>query len=298
MFGPNNKPDYHHRGNQFKELYSELERYFLELAKLDSTEWRVFFITGSGTLANEIMMHSVVDKIRVSTNGHFSDRFRDYLTQHDKIQRDAVTGSSYNVIGCVYETSESKYNENVDIPRASSVALVLADCVSSFPYYGIPDNVDMWTTVSGKQLGCNPGISMVVVKKDVFYSGLIKPIEDSYLSLSRYATYADQSQTPNTPAINLMEELLENLKNNFNTRHIHLTIDERRKKILELLPPDSVIGEGPVLTLTIDDYRVEGLVFEFDLYNNSSKGPQIFLWSGDDSSYESLYAELKRRFKE
>lgn len=296
MFGPNNKPDYHHRGDQFKELYSDLEESFLGVAGLDSTEWRVFFITGSGTLANEIMMHSVVNKIRVTTIGHFSDRFRAYLNQHNKQQRDFVTGEPYNAIGCVYETSESNYNKNIKPANDSSITLVLADCVSSFPYYDIPDDVDMWTTVSGKQLQCSPGISMVVVKKDVFYSGLIKPIEDSYLSLARYATFADQFQTPNTPAINLFKELLESLKN-FNTRHISLTIDERRKKILELLPLNSVMGEGPVLTLKNNNSKIDNLVIRFDLYNNSSNGPQIFLWSGDDLDYESLYAELKRVFK-
>ena len=298
MFGPNNKPKFHHRGDQFQELYYELEEYFLTLANLDPLEWRVIFITGSGTVANEIMCHSVVPDINVITHGHFSSRFRNYLDYVGKLTTDSENGQ----VAVLYETSESNYKKDL-ITRSSNSKpkIVLADCVSAFPYYDIPDEVDIWTTVSGKQLGCHPGISMVVLKKELVYSGLIKPIEPSYLSLAKYLDYSDRWQTPNTPAISLMEELVTALQE-FDVRKYRKMIDDRREKILELIGGQiESVGEGPVLTLKLDKdgfipLNMTHLINHFDLYNHSSGGPQIFLWSGDDEQYDELYKFLKKEF--
>lgn len=281
MFGPNNIPEIHHRESAFEELYAETKQNFLKLAKLDPLLWDVFFITGSGTCAIETMLYSLSDDVSISSMGHFSDRAMAYLKENNK-----YATTSKNVYKVIYETAASEYNNKSEV--------TVGDCVSSFPYY--KPQGDIWATVSSKQLGCSPGLSVVCVKKDLWYTGRLNPANGSYMSLGKYKIKDLINQTPHTPAIGLLREFNTKLAT-FDVGSHKAMIDSRREEIIKHIPKEFIIGEGPVVTIKNVHYTTEQLMSELDLYNNSSTGPQIFLWSGTDEQYKKLYSTLERIYK-
>lgn len=299
MFGPNNKPEIHHREKSYAELHRDTKEAFLKLAQLDGNIWDVFFITGSGTCAIESMLYSVTRLVTVASYGHFSDRASDYLAQTNNGWPGKRGPVVYNVL---YETSESKLN-NGSLAYSSdgegeptiTPKLVITDAVSAFPYYR-PSGTSIWATVSSKQLGCAPGLSVVVMRKSLWYDGTMKVADASYMSLAKYKLKDDINQTPHTPAISLMREFNHAL-HTFNIDKHRKMIDSRRKEIVKHIPDEFLIGEGPVVTIKNVHYTTQRLVTELDLYNNSSIGPQIFLWSGTDEQYDQLYKTLERIYK-
>ncbi len=306
MFGPNHTPEIHHRETAFEELYADTQAAFCKVANLDPRKWDVFFITGSGTCAIESMLYSVNENITVATTGHFSSRASLYLLGAEK--RAVGTRGPYAYM-VQYETAESKYSDPDlnygTVPPAGCAKedewiykllpqLVISDCVSAFPYY--KPRGDMWATVSSKQLGCAPGLSVVCMKKDLWYTGIMNPADASYMSLAKYKVKDDINQTPHTPAITLMREFEHKLRF-FKVDDHRRMIDARRKEILKHVPEDIIIGEGPVVTIKNNTLETRRLVRELDLYNNSSDGPQIFLWSGTDDQYDKLYETLEKIYK-
>ena len=294
MFGPNNEPSIHHREEAFEELYIDTQQKFCRLARLDEKIWDVFFITGSGSCAIETMLYSVTKPLVVATQGHFSNRVLNYLAQ-TKTDGPKTRGEYQYVV--TYETATSQFNKASTTYNGEilpiDVKLTVTDCVSSFPYYD-PQG-DMWATVASKQLGCSPGLSIIVMKKELWYNDIIKPADASYMSLAKYKIKDDIHQTPHTPAISLLQDLNKKLDKFDVTTHRKM-IDKRREKILSMLPPNLIIGDGPVVTIKNNNYKTTELVMRTGLYNNSSAGPQIFLWSGTDEQYEELYKELEKVF--
>ena len=287
MFGPNQKPDFSHREQKFEALYAETEETFRSFAGLSKDEWDVFFVTGSGTCALETVLYSFSRRLKVVTSGHFSSRIAEYLQLNDKL----TDTSDGNVVAVQFETASCQHN---DITSRNDT-VIIADCVSSFPYYKPVG--DIWVSVSSKQLGCQPGLSIIVMRKDLWDNGFIKPADASYLSLAQYKVKSEQSQTPHTPAIGLLSELNETLSH-FDIAQHRQKIDGRRKKIEGLVNSKSplTMGEGPVITLKNGNEKVQKLVDQFGLYNNSSEGPQIFLWTGTDHQYEQLYDFVAEEF--
>lgn len=287
MFGPNQKPDFSHREQKFETLYDQTEDTFRIFAGLSEDEWDVFFVTGSGTCALETVLYSFSRRLKVVTSGHFSTRIAEYLQLNDKL----TATSEGHVVAVQYETASCQHN---DITSRNDT-VIIADCVSSFPYYKPVG--DIWVTVSSKQLGCQPGLSIIVMRKDLWNYDYIKPADASYLSLAQYKAKSEQSQTPHTPAIGLLSELNETLSH-FDIGQHRQKIDKRRKKIETLINSKShlTMGDGPVITLKNSNGKVQKLVEQFCLYNNSSEGPQIFLWTGTDLQYERLYEFAAEEF--
>ncbi|MBT4934324.1 MAG: hypothetical protein HOL66_13130 [Rhodospirillaceae bacterium] len=277
MFGPNHSPRYHHRERDFSEHYADTARLFCEFAGIDTDDWDVFFVTGSGTCAIQTILYSLSDQLNVVTEGHFSDRIKRYLTDIGK-----KSNSSSKTAGVVYETSISHLND--DLPDD----IFMCDCVSSFPYYEPKGQI--WATVTSKQIGCAPGLSIVVMKKSLWDDGSINFADESYLSLGKFKAKREDHQTPHTPAITLIDDLNEKLRN-WDAERFRTMISKRRNELLMHIPTDCIIGDGPVLTLK-DDERSRGLTTLFNLYNYSSDGPQIFLWSGTGKQYDKLYERL------
>jgi aspartate aminotransferase-like enzyme len=274
MFGPNHSPRYHHRERNFSEHYEDTVNLFCDFAGISPNEWDVFFITGSGTCAIQTILYSVNTKLNVLTDGLFSERMRRFLDEQGKLDTTSSLDS-----GVCYETSISHYNSDL------SDDIFMCDCVSSFPYY--EPKGQMWATVTSKQLGCSPGLSVVVMKKYLWDTDLISPADESYLSLGKFKAKRDIYQTPHTPAINLIDEF-HSLLSNYTVDTFREKILERRTELLRHIPVEQTIGDGPVLTLK-DDEQSKALTIQFSLYNNSSEGPQVFLWSGTGDQYDKLY---------
>jgi len=273
MLGPNVKPEIHHREQSFELLYDNLCNAFKKKFKI-SNDFTVLPITGSGTLSLEILINSLDIKFEhLFTNEEFGSRL-------EKINHQPK--GNEGVAYVQYETSTSNVNTfNTDKP-------LLIDAVSSFPYYDIPSDADAWVTVNSKQIGCNPGLSFIVIRNSLLDK--VKPTEFSYLSLHRYLDYAKINQTPNTPAISLMQETLEKIEE-FDVEALRNKIDKRRLQMDTVFSTNS--GSGPVYTIEGDTHNDIKRVF--GLYGKHNT--QIFLWSGTNKDYNSLVNYTKRNDK-
>ena len=276
MFGPNNNPSIHHREPAFEKLYFDLEDTFKKAFTI-SDEYNILAITGSGTVALETVLNSIKPNIKHEfVDAEFGKRMK--LVNHSE---EGNEGIAYPL----YETSISRYQ---DIKKQGKLKIV--DAVSAFPYYDIPDDADIWVTVNSKQIGCNPGLSFIGIKKSAME--FVKEEEFSYLSLKRYLNYKDQLQTPNTPAIALMQETLEHLKD-FDLPAFRRMIDSRRERLEKLFGKYS-IGDGPVMTIESNP-TVNKIKKIYNLYGKHNT--QIFLWSGSEMQYEKFIFEVEQKFK-
>ena len=92
------------------------------------------------------------------------------------------------------------------------------DGISSFPYYDIPDNTEVFITSSNKILGSIPGCAIVALKKNILNDFIDEEIF-STLNLKRLNKYLNDNQTPATPPVQVYWHLLKTLKA-FNTEVI------------------------------------------------------------------------------
>ena len=273
MFGPNKTPSIHHREDAFKLLYENLTKTFAEKFNV-SDDFVVVPITGSGTLAIEIVIKSLQFGLDVQyKKEEFGNRLN--IMTENNVQYAGVDA-------CVlYETSKSVYHDCVD--RKHNFKFL--DCISAFPYYDVPKDVDVWVTVNSKALGVAPGLSFIVLHKKII--PILKYPQMSYLSLSRYLSYAEDNQTPNTPAIELYSQTLDVIKN-FDVAVFREKINNRRRVLQKYLNCEG--GEGPVFTIKPTEYILK-LKKRFNLYGKDNV--QIFLWSGTDGDYNNLFEYLE-----
>lgn len=279
MFGPNVVPSYSHRDIHFKKMFSEFEelmRNFYNLEKQDI----VLYITGSGTLANEIVLSSLSCPVVTVTDGIFSDRIRNTYDLYCNDKND--DGSICAAVQ--YETSVSKYN------RRESISSIFVDAISASPYYDC--DAPITTTVLSKQFGFRTGTSLIIIRDPVNTLKLFKTQEHTYLSLMKYVEYAQRQQTPNTPNIHGLEETVERMRG-FDVREFRRTIDSRRNAIEEACCGKSdtlqINGEGPVITFT---NIPQSIIDKYELYTNSGRA-QVFLWTGMEKDYEEFIKDLR-----
>ena len=276
MFGPNvttgETEYYHHRGPHFRLLLETLEAEFVE--KFGLQEYDILFLTGNGTLANEAVIYSLcMPSVFVRANAEFGGRLRLAAEAHEpKID-------SGSACGCyvAYETSISCRNG-----RPFSDTLMFCDMVSAFPYY-LPKDVDIFTTVSSKQLGALPVLGIVGIRKGL---DVWKAETWSILSIAAHLRFRAKHETMTTPAIPLYVDLLRVVRT-FDRAQFKDKIDRRRAQVVTSVGEENVIGEGPVVTLKPNS-MTERLAARAGLYR-SPVGPQVFLWSGTDEQYEEIF---------
>jgi len=274
----------HHRSFPFHRLLSETERLFKERFDI-SDDWIVLFVTGSGTLANEIVLDSF-GPIWVEGRGEFADRLRQLQGRPwadagspDPGNRFAIwtkprCGRPLEEATAIvhYETYESRLNPP-DALKDKKIAI--EDNVSGFPYYLPYPQSNVWTTVAFKQLCGSCGLSIVVIRKDLLE--LTKPASPfgSTLNLLSYVEAREKKETPHTPAAEALGQLHMTLEGFPNLGEWRDAIDKRRKLIVEAVKPENVIGEGPVVTVQ-PGVLPEWFVQKWGLYIGRA-GPQMFL---------------------
>jgi len=300
MFGPSDvyvqQEFIHHRMEGFHQLLRDTETKFKQTFGLDQDEWIVLFVTGSGTLANEIVLDSLIPELRIRSKGQFSRRLRLLASERTKVgigSRMAVADAYV-----AYETGESRF---IHAPgKEGERSLLFCDMISAFPYYMPDESVDVWTTVTSKQLRCEPGLSLIVLRKHCLrYFRPARP-SNSTLSLASYAHYRNWEETPHTPVIQLIDNLRYELdsRTRDKPRYYEDMIDNRRMKLVEAIGEENVIGEGPVATLKpIEDQFAK----QKSLYC-SPHGWQIFLYARlsvvGTIEFEWLVKELKSLYKD
>lgn len=290
MFGPNVTASidgeyFHHRGERFHGLMRDITQTFRE--KFDLHDYDVLVVTGSGTLVNEIVMSSLDGVVQVhDADAVFGRRLFDMRVAHhcEQSTNRAVVSSAY----VLYETSLSRLN--TVLPGAKKTGLTFVDMVSAFPYYAVPQYVDVFTTVSSKQLGAYPVLGVLCIRKSLRHEVYFKHQTGSILDVYRHLDFLDKHETAHTAAIPLYVDLLEKLRS-FDRDAFVKKIDARRAQVLESVRSEWVIGQGPVVTLPRTDV-LDGVAHELSLYRGAA-GYQLFLWSGTDAQYDDLCRRLK-----
>jgi len=198
----------------------------------------------------------------------------------------------------VYETSISRINPRPPKPTME-MRMEFADMVSAFPYYLPSTDADVFTTVSCKQLGAYPVLGILCINKQLRTEGFFRQNDASILDIRRHLDARDRNETAHTAAIPLYADLLRRLER-YERETLITKIDARREMLLRRIPKELVVGEGPVLTVRLPNggcdlsmmTPLDAAMHKFNVYCNRCGDYQLFLWSGDDKSYEQFYQEL------
>jgi 2-aminoethylphosphonate-pyruvate transaminase len=228
-----------HRETDFDYLIQSVESKLLQLFEVRKvTDFRAVVITGSGTAANETMLSSIVGNknILILSNGEFGDRLFNISCIHNKNtfllefgwgeKLDAVrikAALSFHKIDVVamvhHETSSGMLNsleEVGDLAKACGAKLVV-DCVSSVGAEVIDlekCNISFCSSSSSKAIGSYAGLSFVIGKVEAFEELANLPAKSAYLDLAKFYHFSKMySQTPNTPAVQLVYALNQALTN-------------------------------------------------------------------------------------
>ena len=230
------QPDLCHRESEFFDLQDEARSRLLAVYGLNSTEWTVVLMTGSGTAAVESMMASVVPeggRVLSVENGVYGERIAQMCAQyripHDRIvgswmealdvdaiaaRLDAAESPFTHVAVVHHETTTGRLNHLrplADLCRSRDLSLLL-DGVSSFGAEELDfahGRLAAVAATANKCLHGVPGVSFVVVRRDALERAGSRTY---YLDLSRLARLQDQRNTPFTPAVHAYYALVEALR--------------------------------------------------------------------------------------
>lgn len=280
MFGPNSRATFdgrtfHHRGSDYHALLYDVIDLLHEKCSIPRT-YDLLLLSGSGTLANEAVIASArPGGWSVFVEGEFSQRLVSLALAYKKL---GEGGETLHWAAVQYETQNAARSPLQRWPDTGGVSFM--DCVSGFPYYPAP-LVDVWTTVTSKQLGALPVMSVVAVKKTAW--GVFEsPERYSYLNLARYRhSQAVKRESPHTPSIALLADTLAVLQQ-FDVQELRGRVDFHRWLLVQHFK-DSAHGEGPVLWVDRDRISHE-MAVEWGLYPHPH-GWQFFLYSGTDQEY-------------
>lgn len=279
---PNVVPNFSHRSPEFNALFIDTQYRLLHFAGLDYQKDMALFVTGSGTLANEIVMSSMSQQPYINTKGEFSRRLTEtrdlYWHGDDNVSR-LNFGVQFETADCEFVTCDNNF---------------AVDCVSAFPFYPLPAKARIMTTVSSKQLGAETGLSIIFIRdyRELLTTGFIDGAKRSYLSLSRYIQYALKNETPNTPAIGLIQSLNDRLKV-FKIEAERERISGYWRRIQDALQARQLYASmshgapKPVITFR----GINELFTDLGLYSNSGN-PQLFLWSADDELIDTVVKRI------
>tara|TARA_Y100000592_G_C5447968_1_gene307125 strand:+ start:587 stop:1468 length:882 start_codon:yes stop_codon:yes gene_type:complete len=286
MFGPNTYIEFKsqikhsHRDKQFIETYENVKEKFIN--KFNLHKYDIMFIGGSGTTAIESVVWSMMNRIEVVGNkGVFRNKWEKLIETHDK-----VGSSKYyrEKLYCQLETSNSSYFEEDNS---------IVDSISSFPYYDLPKNINIFITCVNKQLGGFPGLAIVGVKKG-YWTRIKDSSEFSYLNLRKYYECGKINQTPTTAPTQLYDHF-ENVIDNFDLDKLREKINRNSELIMNAIGPTKIIGNCPCPVITIPkEFISNELAVKWNLYGlqTESKNYQIFTYSCDDKDYENFAKEL------
>ncbi len=228
-----------HREPEFSRLLLESAAMLKPVVGIRSTDssYRIAFITGSGTAANEAVLASIGGggPTLVISNGEFGERLlataRRYSPDVEELRfawqeaidlekvAEELERRRYHLVVVVHhETSSGMLNPIAAIARLAHQhgALIAVDAISSVGAEVIAAEewgIDVLTGASGKALSAMPGVGIVVVKDRVLEQSASRPAGPQYLNLHTHLAYMrDHAQTPNTPAVHVFVSLHASLE--------------------------------------------------------------------------------------
>lgn len=225
-----------HRSKDFSTIYEKLQNNLSYAFDTDESHSNLI-LTGSGTMANESVVTSVLKGKRVLflSNGLFGDRLvemgRIHNIEHEifstnwgevfdlKDLEGKLNGFKPEYIVVVLlETSVGAVNNVKEISNLAKQhqCRIFVDAVSGLVAEELSMKelgIDVCTSVPNKAIEGVPGLSFVSIKKEIIESLTEK--NSYYLDLRRYYDISIKLQTPTTPAVTLFfntNTALEQLK--------------------------------------------------------------------------------------
>lgn len=223
------------RTPEFSELMFENERLVKKFAKAGNDS-RVCFITGSGTASMEAVvmnMFNSEDNVLVIDGGSFGHRFVElleiYEIPHTIIKPkfgQGVTSEELNqysdkhYTGFLVNIDETSVGVLYDIKLISEFCkknniFLVVDSISSFlcdPFNMRELDVQVMITGSQKALACPPGISIIVLSKKAVERVYSNTPRTMYLDLKIALKNGERGQTPFTPAVGILRQINQRLK--------------------------------------------------------------------------------------
>jgi aspartate aminotransferase-like enzyme len=235
-----------HRSKEFADLYRSTS----EILTREYSVKHSFILTGSGTLANDVMLHQVRSaggKGLILTNGEFGERLMDQATRIglDFTSKKLTWGEPFDLLETEQlirdlsiswlafthcETSTGVIN---DLNGLTTLGIkyncrCYVDCMSTIGTRPIDlSKITMATASSGKGLASIPGIAILLSNIDPKPD----PAIPSYFDLAQYLS---KSGVPFTLSSNLLAALTVSIKQKLNYSQYSL-VDKYRQKISTLL---------------------------------------------------------------
>lgn len=310
-----------HRTNDFSTRYRETS----EILQHEYNVRQCYFLTGSGTLANEVMLHQLKQKGKglILSNGEFGERLIDQANRisldficykidwgelfdmaliHQLIPDNGITWIAFT--HC--ETSTGVVNDLnllIAIARQHHCECYV-DCMSTIGTQPLDlSGVSMATASSGKGLASIPGLALIFSNIDPLPS----PGIPSYLDLAQYSA---KSGVPFTLSSNLVEALNVAVKQKLTARQYKL-ISVYQQIIANMLQQGGLTPfcrkNSFVFTITPDEYyeslleqfRKSGLVISFESeYLKKRKWIQLALFNYySDDELDEVVERLDRIIK-
>lgn len=230
------RPDLCHREAEFADLQDEIRERLLALYDLDPKRWAAVLLSGSGTVAMEAMVSSLVPdkgKLLVIENGVYGERLSKIARIHDiahtalhhtwgaeinleQLEQTLKVDPGITHVAVVHhETTTGRLNDLAAIGalcRQQNKQL-LVDGVSSFGAEAIAFEewgISALAATANKCLHGVPGTAFVLVRRDSLPAD--NPARTLYLDLATYCREQDRRGTPFTPAVQCFYALLEALR--------------------------------------------------------------------------------------
>lgn len=223
------------RNEEFSQVMFENEKLMKEFVYADDNS-RAVFITGSGTAAMEATVMNVFskeDKVLIVNGGGFGQRFVElcqiHEIPHDEIKLDFGCNLTKEILDSysdkgftgflvnICETSSGiYYNLDLisDFCKNNNIFLVV-DAISSFlanPLNMQEQDIGAVITGSQKALACPPGISIVVLSEKALERVENNQVKSMYFDIKDMLKNAERGQTPFTPAVSILLQINQRLK--------------------------------------------------------------------------------------
>ncbi|WP_350343691.1 alanine--glyoxylate aminotransferase family protein [Proteinivorax tanatarense] len=218
---------FNHRG---KDFYKVLQNLTEKTQQFLNTKNQVYYLTASGTGAMEcaiVNSFSRGDKLLALINGAFGQRYADIAKTYglEVIEFHGKWGQSFdynkikntideieNLAGITVIQGETSTGVVNDLKKISEIkdedTLLIVDGISSIgaEYIDIDGwGIDVIITGSQKVLALPPGLAIACLSDKALEAYNKSDLPKYYWDIGKYKKFAEQGQTPYTPAISLIK---------------------------------------------------------------------------------------------
>ncbi|WP_096190266.1 pyridoxal-phosphate-dependent aminotransferase family protein [Evansella halocellulosilytica] len=223
------------RTEEFSSIMLNVNSLMKSLVFTDKSS-KLAILTSSGTGAMEaavLNVFSSLDKVLIINGGGFGQRFSEICERYnipfeelilnfgeqineDLLERYDNRGFSGMLVN-IHETSTGQLypiNLIANFCKRNKMLLVV-DAISSFladPYYMDLNSIDVTIISSNKGLAVSPGLAFVLVNKKTYEKIQDNPKLTFYFDLQKHFIDLERGQTPYTPAISVVMQVHERLK--------------------------------------------------------------------------------------